>query len=86
MNGLSRSKTLTDALSNITADITQLLCTICLMIALTVVQLHPSHCEERERAAYSGGAAALGRGQSGASCGHCSSQPGDGQKEQRPDR
>lgn len=51
------------------------------MFMLLVVKLHPSHSEKRERAAYSGGAAALRCGQSGASCGYCSSQPGHGQKE-----
>lgn len=51
-----------------------------------MVQLHPRHGEERKRAAHPGGAAALGCGQSGASCRYCSSQPGDGPKEQRPNR
>lgn len=56
------------------------------MFAFAVVQLYPRHGEERERAASPGGAAALRCGQSGASGGYCSSQPGDGQKEQRPHR
>lgn len=56
------------------------------VFALVVVQLHPGHREERERTAYSGGAAALRRGQSGASRSHRPSQPGNGQKEQRPNR
>lgn len=56
------------------------------MLAPAVVQLHPRHSEERERAAYTGGAAALGRGQSGASSGYRSPQPGHGQKEQGLDR
>lgn len=48
---------------------------------LAVVQLHPGYSEKRERAAHSGGAAAFRCGQSGASCGDCSPQPGDGQEE-----
>lgn len=56
------------------------------MLAPAVVQLHPRHREEGERAARPGGAAALRRGQGGASGGHRPPQPGHGQEEQGPDR
>lgn len=69
-------QTLIDNPKNAEANITQLF-----VFVLVVVQLHPGHSEKRERPAYSGGAAALRCGQSGASCGYCPTQPGHGQKE-----
>lgn len=52
----------------------------CFMLAPTVVQLHPRHSQEGERAANPGRAAALRCGQSGASRGHRSPKPGHGQE------
>lgn len=82
----SQEKSKCEHIKNIKVGVAWLLNIQHFMLAPAVVQLHPCHREERERAAYSGGAAALRRGQSGASGGHRSPQPGHGQKEQGLDR